>query len=176
MRTAVHVQHLPGNLARFGEIDHSACDLLRIGDRAHRRKGLQEILWVVFVKRSVNNSGRDRIEADVLLRIFRGQAAVIASRPPFVIIGRDTGKPPMGLSTNDDGDGRDASARLLSEHLLDRELGDVDVPFKIRRDQGTEIVSAVISEWLCREDACVVDNGIDRAELLNGGCRPPSLR
>ena len=27
---------------------------------------------------------------------------VMASRPPFVIIGRDTGKPPMGFSTSDD--------------------------------------------------------------------------
>jgi len=28
VRAAVHVQHLPGDLARFGEIDHRACDLL----------------------------------------------------------------------------------------------------------------------------------------------------
>jgi hypothetical protein len=66
----------------------------------------------------------------------------------------------------------DASARLLSEHLLDRELGDVDVAFEIRRDKGTEIVSGVISEGLRREDACVVDNNINRAKLLNSGVEP----
>src|ERR1700741_2027235 len=65
VRTAVHVQHLPGDLARFGEIDYRARDVLRSGNRAHRGQGLQEILWVVFVKWSVNDSGRDRIEADM---------------------------------------------------------------------------------------------------------------
>src|ERR1700741_1438870 len=72
--TAVHVQHLPSDLARFREIDHCACNVLRSGDRAHRRQGLEEVLWVVFVKRSVNNARRDRIEADVFLGVLRGQA------------------------------------------------------------------------------------------------------
>src|ERR1700742_50162 len=72
--TAVHVQHLPSNVARFGEIHHRACNLLRSGDCTHRRKGLEEVLWVVLVKGSVNNAWRDRIEADVLLRVLRGQA------------------------------------------------------------------------------------------------------
>jgi hypothetical protein len=51
-------------------------------------------------------------------------------------------------------------------------LGDVDVAFEIRRDKGTEIVSGVISEGLRREDACVVDNNINRAKLLNSGVEP----
>jgi len=54
------------------------------------------------VKRSVNNARRDRIEADVLLRILRSQATCDGLQTAFVIIGRDTGKPPMGFSTSDD--------------------------------------------------------------------------
>src|SRR6266436_10055496 len=65
VRTAVHVQHLPGDMARFREIEHRASDVLRCGDRTHRRQGLQEILRVVLVKWSVDDSGCDRIEADV---------------------------------------------------------------------------------------------------------------
>jgi hypothetical protein len=50
-----------------------------------------------------------------------------------------------------------------------RELGDVDVAFEIRRYEGTEIICAVLSEGLHREDASVVDNDINRAKLLNSG-------
>jgi hypothetical protein len=49
--------------------------------------------------------------------------------------------------------------------LLDRELGNVAVAFKVRRHKGTKIVGAVIGETLRREDAGVVDNNINRAEL-----------
>src|SRR5258706_12516314 len=48
-----------------------------------------------------------------------------------------------------------------------RELGDVDEPFEIRRDKSTEIVNAVVSKGLRREDAGVVDNDINRPELPN---------
>jgi hypothetical protein len=64
----------PRDMARFREIDHCACNALRSGDRAHRRQCLEEVLRVVFVKRSVNNARRDRIEADVVLSVLRGQA------------------------------------------------------------------------------------------------------
>jgi hypothetical protein len=34
--TVVHVQHLPGYVARFRQINNSLSDVLRLGDRSHR--------------------------------------------------------------------------------------------------------------------------------------------
>ena len=65
MRTAINVQHLPGYVASFGQINHSIGDILRFGDRAHRRKGRQEVFRDSFDKRGVDSPGRNRVEADV---------------------------------------------------------------------------------------------------------------
>ena len=48
----------------------------------------------------------------------------MASRPPFVIIGTDAGNTADGIFNQRCRDGHNASTRLLSEHLLDHELGE----------------------------------------------------
>src|SRR5580658_753642 len=73
VRTAVHVQHLPGDGTSFRQINNSVSDLLRVGDCSHRRKGFQEVLGILLVHWSVDDSRGDRIEADVFLRVFIGK-------------------------------------------------------------------------------------------------------
>ena len=58
----------------------------------------------------------------------------------------------------------DASAGLLRQHLLDRELGDVEEAFDVRRDERPEIVDCVIREGLREKDPGVVDQRVDRPE------------
>src|SRR6266850_7324705 len=43
MRTTVHVQHLPGDVTSFSQINDSLSDVLRVRDRTHRGKGRHEV-------------------------------------------------------------------------------------------------------------------------------------
>src|SRR5262249_28513481 len=74
VRTAVDVQHLPGDVTSFSQINDGLSDVLRVGDRAHRGEGLHEVPRGVLVKRGIDNARRDRIEADIVLCIFTRQA------------------------------------------------------------------------------------------------------
>src|SRR5450631_1089101 len=74
VRTAVYVQHLPGNMASFRKINDRVRNFLRVGDRAHGVKALEEILRIVLVEWGIDYTRRDRVEADVVFRVFTGQA------------------------------------------------------------------------------------------------------
>ena len=70
VRTAVHVQHLPGYVTSFRQINDSFSNVLGLGDRAHRCKSLHEVLRIVFMQRSIDSARRDRVETDIVLRVF----------------------------------------------------------------------------------------------------------
>src|SRR5262249_20453883 len=96
------MQHLPGYVPSFRQINHSIGDILRFGDRAHRRKGHQEVFWDRFDNRGVENPRRNRVEADVVLRILARKVTVIASSPPLVSIEIEAGRPAMGFWASED--------------------------------------------------------------------------
>ena len=75
MRSAVHVQHLPGNVAGLGEVNNGVHEVADAGDCTHRRERLQEALRFVRVHWSVDNAGRYGVEANVFLCILDRQAA-----------------------------------------------------------------------------------------------------
>src|SRR5271156_3003799 len=74
MRTAVHVQHLSGDVASFGKVNDSVGNVLRLRNRPHGRESLHNVLFARVMKTSVNNSGSYRVKADVAFRIFAGEA------------------------------------------------------------------------------------------------------
>ena len=57
VRAAIYAQHLSCNLPRFCQIDHGAGNLLNRGDRAHRRKRLQNIIRIVRMQWCVDDAG-----------------------------------------------------------------------------------------------------------------------
>ena len=66
-------------------------------------------------------------------------------------------------------DARHAAAGALRQHLLDGELGDEDEPFQVGGDETAKLVGGVVREGLGCEDARIVDNMVDRAELGDRG-------
>jgi len=61
-----------------------------------------------------------------------------------------------------------ASARLLSQHLLDRELAHEEKTFDIDRSKRPQIIDRVICEMLREIYASVVDQRVDRSEFVFG--------
>ena len=75
VRTAVHVQHLPSDIASFSQIKTASAMSFALSDCSHRRKRLlMKSLGVVLVQRRINHARRNRVEADVALRIFAREA------------------------------------------------------------------------------------------------------
>jgi hypothetical protein len=56
-------------------------------------------------------------------------------------------------------------AAAVDEHLLDGELGNAEEAGQVHSDRGGVVVLRVVSERLGHEDARVVDQGVDPAEL-----------
>src|SRR5258707_3620990 len=92
---------------------------------------------------------------------------VIASSPPLVIIATDAGRPAMGFSSNDA-----VMVVTLPPVPCDRICLTASWVMKINPSRLVEarprkIVGSVVRERLGYEDARVVDNMVDRAELGN---------
>src|SRR6266567_286288 len=66
-------------------------------------------------------------------------------------------------------DGCHASTGALRQDLFDCELGNEDEPFQVGGGETAKLVSGVVSEGLGYEDARIVDNMVDRAELSDRG-------
>jgi hypothetical protein len=56
----------------------------------------------------------------------------------------------------------------LLQHLLDRELRDVEKPQQVRRRQGIKIVGSVVRKRLFANDSRVIHQNIDGSELPDG--------
>src|SRR5262249_2231879 len=74
-----------------------------------------------------------------------------------------------GVGSECGGDGGDAAAGLLREHLLDGELCDVEEAFEVGGDEGAEVFGGVVGEGLGEEDAGIVDEDVDGTEAGEGG-------
>jgi len=73
VRTAVHVQHLPGYLASFCEINYRISYIINGRDSAHWGLPFDNLFPKVGVKRGVNDTWSYGVEANVLLRILRSE-------------------------------------------------------------------------------------------------------
>ena len=62
-----------------------------------------------------------------------------------------------------------AAAVALRQHLPDCKLRDEDEPFQVDRHEAAKLFRSVLRKRFHREDACIIDNVIDRAELLYRG-------
>ena len=58
-------------------------------------------------------------------------------------------------------DANDTSARSLLQHLLNRELGDVDETFEVGGSESSEVFSCIVRERLHKEYTRVVDEHVD---------------
>jgi hypothetical protein len=169
VRTAVHVQHLPGDVTSFSQIHDRLSDVLRLRDRAHRGKGLHEVPRSVLVKRGIDNARRDRIEPDIVLGVFTRQAEGDGIKSALGDHRHRCRKARDGVLKQRRRDGRYAAAGALQQHLLDRELGDEEEPFQVRGGEAAKLVGGVVREGLGYEDARIVDDMVDRAELSDRG-------
>jgi hypothetical protein len=93
----------------------------------------------------VSTTRRDRIHANALFRVFHRQAACDSLEAAF---GDHRNRTVSGdrVFNHRRRDIDNASAGLLSQHLLDRELGDEEKTFDVDRHQGPQIVDRVIRE------------------------------
>src|ERR1700679_1321458 len=60
-----------------------------------------------------------------------------------------------------------AAPSALRENLLDGQLSNEEVSFKIGGDEATKIIDAIVREGLGGEDASVVDDVVDRSKLAD---------
>ena len=79
------------------------------------------------------------------------------SRPWVGIMGTESRPPAIGLSASETVTVTIRAPRLLGQHPLDRELGDVEEALQVRRDERPEIIRRVVGKRFCKEDARVVD-------------------
>src|SRR5713101_8481187 len=75
MCSTIDVKHLPSDLMRLGEIEHGVDDVLNIDDASHGRQSLQEVLRVVLMHGSIDDSGRNRVDANAVLYIFHRETS-----------------------------------------------------------------------------------------------------
>src|SRR5216684_6600054 len=89
MRAAINVQHLDGDLARLGEIEHGLCDVLGARNLPKRLQCAQELLGVVLVQRVSTTPGATTFTRRPCGAYSMARLREIASIPPLVIIGTD---------------------------------------------------------------------------------------
>ena len=82
---------------------------------------------------------------------------MIASMPPFVIIGTEAFTPAIGCSAIVSRNANDASASFLREHLFNRELGDVDEAFQVDGGESFEVLGRIVGKRLGEEYTRVID-------------------
>src|ERR1700733_826790 len=169
MRTTIHAQHLPGDLTGFGQIDDGIHDVLYTGNLPHRLQRPENVFWGVVVHGRVDDARRDGVYADALLDIFHRQVARDGFKPAFGNHRHRGVGPRYRVIHQRRGYVDDAAAGLLRQHLLDRELADMEKTLDIDRHQRPQIVEGVIGKALREVYAGIVDEGVDRSEFANGG-------
>jgi hypothetical protein len=77
---------LAGYVASFRQINHSIGDIFRPGNRAHWRKGHQEVFRDTFDNRGIDSPGRTALKRMLLYAYSFARLGVIAFSPPLVSI------------------------------------------------------------------------------------------
>ena len=95
---------------------------------------------------------------------------MIAFSPPLVIMGMDAGVPVLGLSASE-------AVMLVTLPPLPCESICFTAswvtkmnPSEVGGDESAEVLDSVLGERLRKEDAGIVDQMVDRAELLRAVC------
>ncbi len=152
----------------FREINNRIHDVFHIGNLSHRLERLKKIFRVILVHRRIDLARRDRVHAYALFRVFHCQATSGGLKAAFC--DHRNGNVYSGdrvihqRRRNVD----DASAGLLSQHLLDRELGHEEKAFDVHGRERPQIVECVIGEVLREEYTGVVHERVDPAESRHG--------
>ena len=118
MRAAVNVQHLAGDLARLGEIEHGLCDVLGARNLPKGRQCAQELLGIVLVQRGVHNAWSYHVYANALRRVFHRETP--GYRVDTALGDHREGRGHRGKRMIDDRtrDAHHTAASLLREHLF----------------------------------------------------------
>src|SRR6266850_2086568 len=169
MRAAAKVQHLAGDLARLGEIEHGLRDVLGTRNMPEGRQCAQEFLGTVLVQRRIHNAWSDHVHANALRRVFHRETS--GDRVDAALGDHRDGRGHPGKRMIDDGSGdaHHAAAALLRKHLLYGRLRRMDEAIQVGRRQRPEVLERVPGERLRKEDPRVVHQGVDRAEPLYRG-------
>jgi hypothetical protein len=164
VRARIDVQNLSRDVPRFRQVDDRVDNVGNIGYLAHRRKAPQELFGIVRVHGRIDDPRSDRVEPYAFLRVLHREAPRDRLQPAF----RDHGKRSVNardrMLDHCGGHRSDAPTTLLRQHLLDGEVGDMDVALEVRSGQLFEILCGVLCEWLREEDARIIDDTIDRAK------------
>src|ERR1700723_3877739 len=121
---AVHMQHFPGDLTGFGQVNHRVHDILDFWNPAYRLKCPYKVLPLILVRGSVDNTRSDGIYPYALLDVFHRQAPGDGFEAAFSEHGYRNVDSRDRMTRHRRRDGDDASAGALEQHLLDGELRD----------------------------------------------------
>ena len=130
-------------------------------------------LGVVTVQRRIDDAGRDRVHADAVFRVLHRQVLGDCFQTAFGDHRHRRREAPDRVPSQGRRDRDDAPAGLLRQHLLDRELGEVEESFEVGRDERPKVVGRVVGEPFRDEDARVVDERVDRPEPADSGLDNP---
>jgi hypothetical protein len=86
MRTAVNVQHLPGHLMDFCQVNDRVYDILHFGNLSHRLQLPENILRVMLCMGVSTTPGATTFTRMPCFTYSIARLRMTASRPPFVII------------------------------------------------------------------------------------------
>ena len=164
VRTAVHVQHLPGHIPRFNQVDYRVHDVLRFGDGGHWREGFQKVLRILFMHRRIYDARRDSVEADMLSGVFVREAQGDGVEAAFGKHWNGRGRTEDGVVRKGGSNRGHAASRVLREHLLHGKLSHEDKAVKVGGYELVKVVGAVIRKGPGGINPGVVDQMIDGTE------------
>src|SRR5215467_10591396 len=118
--------------------------------------------------RGIYSSRRDGIHANALLRVFLRQAPCYSLKASFCDHRDRRILPSNGVIYECGCDIDNASASLLSQHLLDCDLTHEEETFDVDGNERSQIVNRVFCKWLCAKYTRIVDEHINRSELACG--------
>lgn len=125
MRSAVDVENVSGDGRRVGEVHDGVGDLFDRGDATHWREGLHDIAGGVVMKGSGNDAGRDGVHANAVFRILHREMLRDRFEPAFGDHRHGRRETSDRITREGRGYRHDTAARLLREHLLDYQLGNI---------------------------------------------------
>src|SRR5262245_58595500 len=149
------------------EIDDETCDLLRLSQAPERN--LRQDLAVENLLRNRRNhlgadvTGRDGVDRHALARDFERQC--LAEAVHARLGGRIVGLPERALGAVHGRDVDDAAPAAI-DHAVDDLLGHVEHRIEVRANDGVPVRLGHLLERGVARDPRIVDENIDRADLL----------
>ena len=101
-------------------------------------KDFRKSLGVVLVHRGVDDSGRNRVYTNAILCVFHRETSRDGRNPAFRDHRDRSWHSGYGMLDHRGGYTDDASAGLLRQHLLNRQLADVDKALQVGGSESSE--------------------------------------